>query len=705
MVNLLKKQDFSLPIGRFYTRENVSAFNLIHFYENDDSEELMRPDGWSAESAALLAESVVQIPIQTKSIEENTLPSWLWRRTAVGALRAQEKDARQIFHRVVGAAAYAGWKQDVFAGEAEARAFYDEICYMMAQRFIAIEPRRLKSAGLDWAYGLAAKPTKISAPAAFPAFETGNKKNKTNRLDIRNTSVDAVLGGNREARLRWQKFIGAGLKNGTLELHFADIAGDWGIGAPQTPAAALDLFAFRREDGAIDVEALWHAAKLLTLLLDLLEEPLGGVPAIGLYNLAPLLLSQAIAYDSDTGRATAAALAATVTAETLMTSARLAGLRGPSLDFAANRESVLRALRNHRRAAYGDRNDYEKISVLPAPLALDTGADLALIAAARHGWDEALELVQQHGLRYAQTDLSLLPALAYFMESTAPGIEPLRTLTMLRPDENENYRQGVHPAVGEALALLDYDAHARTALTAHIAGAGTLKNAPGVNHAALRRRGFDEETLERVEAYLPFVNDLRLAFTPWIIGEKFCRDTLKIPVTKKGKARVDLLRHIGFSETAIKSANVFYYGHGNLRGVKVLRSEHAGIFATATQISPVARAGMAASVQSFISGDAGLHLELPEGASIEACETLLLSVWRQGIKSVSITLAATAPKDKRAGTKPAASPAIGKMPLPLSPPPYGAQLRSALATKPKARGKLISLRPRQTHRPARTEKP
>ena len=40
----------------------------------------------------------------------------------------------------------------------------------------------------------------------------------------------------------------------------------------------------------------------------------------------------------------------------------------------------MRALRNHSRAVYGDGNDSEKLSVLPAPLPLKHCPDLALVA-------------------------------------------------------------------------------------------------------------------------------------------------------------------------------------------------------------------------------------------------------------------------------------------------------------------------------------
>ncbi len=708
MVNLLKKHDFLPPWERHYTRDGVSAFDLINFRESDSGDEdtasFECPAGWSNEAASLLAdEAAILAPENTKSIEENTVPSWLWRRVAEGSDTAKETGAQQIFRRIAGTAAYAGWKKDVFVDERDARIFFDEVCYLLAQRFIAIEPRYLATVGLDWAYGIEPRTSETFSRSSPVFFETADFIGKEN-IDIRNASIDAVLGGDASIRKRWQKFLAAGTKSGALTLRFADIAADWNPSPAPMPGVTIDLLAFRREDGAVDLERLRHVVRLLVTLLDLQSDT--SSVAIGFHNLAPLLLSQALAYDSDAGRATAAAIAAIVTAEAYATSARLAGLLGPSLDFAANRQGILRSLRNRRRAAWGDRNDYEKVSVLPAPLMLDPAADLGLIAAARRGWDEALELVQRHGLRCTQTDLSLSPSLILFTESTAQGIAPMRMLTVARAEEGEAFTREVHPAALEALIKLGLNADQRRSVIAHISGSKTLNNAPGINHTSLRRHGFDKQTLEKIENYLPYVNDIRLAFTPWIIGEDFYRDTLKIPAAKSRNSRFDLLHYLSFSDTAIKSANKFCYGHNSAVNAKGLTAAQSAIFSPAQEISTEAQIRMAASVQSFVSGNVGLQLVLATDAPLEKTERLMLGVWRQGIKSVTVefTLAEKSMRGLRLSSRLAiakpASPASASSPLSS----YSGSLRSTMHGKPKAQGKMVSLRKASTHKHTRTEK-
>ena len=675
MGSFLKKQKISLHIERLFTSDELDAFDLIHFREAGDEAALEAPHNWSNEAAAALGGDAAcqEIPAETRAIEENTVPSWLWRHVPEGSERVEETSAAQIFNRVAGSAAYRGWKQDLFENEAEARIFFDEIRYLLAQRFIAFEPRALAALGLDWAYGMETKePSVTRNPQDAPT-------------PIANARIDAVLAGDKTAHGEWKKFLVTGVKNHALALRFTDIAADWNSSASQaSPQAAFDLMLFRREDGGVDIDRLRHAVRLAATLIDLQT---GGADfTLGFANLAPLLIALGLPYDGNGARATAAALAAIVTAEAYATSAKLAGLLGAGANYAAHHNDILRALRNHRRGAYGDRNDYEKISVLPAPLAIDPAADLALVAAARLIWDEALELTHHHGLRAAQVSgLFTSPALGFFMESAVQGIEPLASLTVAQPTESGTFARELHPAITEALKKLGYDAEARKAIAAHIAGAQTLKGAPGIDHAALRRKGFDDAAITRLEDYLPYADDVRVAATPWILGEAFCRDALKIPAAKLRDPRFDLLRHLGFGIDAIKSANLYCYGRGSVVGAKGLRPAQAAIFARAREISAEARIRMAAAVQSFVSGYVDLRLALPAAANAEQTEKLVLSAWQQGLKSVAIDFVEDAPKLQKSAARSARHQHQGKAP---AAPPHGVSLRR----KSKAHGKMVSMK-------------
>lgn len=688
-----EKLGFLSRTARLLSRKDRDIYADIHFEApepvgDEATPALECPSGWSAEAAAVLAEALCRaLPARTRAIEENTVPSWLWRRAAQGTGRTEETGARQIFDRAAGSAVYAGWKQNLFSDEADARAMYDELRALLIQRLVAFEPAFLASLGLDWAYGLEEN-GKVSARETAPRS-----------IDIPNTMIDALVRGTagKALRARRQK-LWPRAEADSVTLRLSDIAGDWGTPAAPGIRASLDLLGFRHNDGWVNVGALRHAVRLIVILLDL-----HGAEAleIGFHNLAPLLMALALPYDSAQGRSVAAAISAIISAEAYATSAELAGLRGPSAEYLANRETVLRSLRNRRRAAYGDRNDYEKISVLPAPLLLEHAPDLALVATAQRRWEDALQLARQHGLRQTQvTTLFASPALTVFAESAAQGAAPMAALTLTRPAGPDLFRREADPSIAEALTRLNYDKVDSGAVLRHIAGSGTLDRAPAINHAALRAKGFDEAAIARVEDYLCYANDIRLAFTPWILGEDFCRKKLKIPAAKLANPRFELLKHLGFSAADIAAANAFVYGHGIAKGAHGLRQAHAAIFARGDEIAPEARIRMAAAVQSFISGDAGLEIALPANSTAEKNEALLLAAWRQGVKSlrvrydVEIEARKEAPA-KRAGKKDSPATFLHTQPPAALP---------ARRIRPKAGSGVVSLRGKHKSAPATRDK-
>ncbi|MFY9287159.1 MAG: hypothetical protein WAO98_01530 [Alphaproteobacteria bacterium] len=621
MSNPLKKNPFSLGIQRLFTRSGESSWDLIHFNEPEEWEDepslLSCPDNWSAEAASLLGEAVCKsIPAQSRTKEENTVPSWLWRRTGEGRNGTHETSAQQVFDRVVGSAAYVAWKLNLFSDETEARNFFDEARYALAQRYIALEPARMANLGVEWAYGFRTVP--IAA----------NTANKSKHIEISNAAIDAVVSGKQDKNIqpKWQKAL---LSPTPTNFQFTDISSDWGLKTTSVSPAMIDLMALRHNDGSLNIDALRHATQLLVILLDI-HDPASGGLSLGYCNLAPLLMALAVPYDSDAARSLAAGISAVMTAEAYATSAKLAALRGPHPLFNAHRESALRSLRNHRRAAYGDRNDYEKISVLPVPLKLDQCPDLTLVATAQRCWDDTLELARQHGLRHVQvTELKDSSGLMLFMESLTQGIQPVSHLMLTRMSQEESFQIHVAPFVSEALARLNYDKRSVANIVAHIAGVRSLEKAPAINHASLRSRGLTDEAIRKIEDYLPQVNKIRLAFTPWVLGEDYCLKVLKI----QGN---DILAELGFSDTDINAANRYCYGTHSARSAAELQLKHATLFACGDEIPAEARIRMAAAVQSFISSTVALTVSLALGTPLEKSEKLLLSAWRQGIKGMNL---------------------------------------------------------------------
>jgi ribonucleoside-diphosphate reductase alpha chain len=167
-----------MRIERRYTKAGRSPFADIEFREA--TSEIKNPDGsivfrlekisvpsqWSPVAADILAQKYFRkagVPARLRKIEENTAPSWLWRSTAdLEALKelpesqryGAEMDARQVFTRLAGTWTYWGWKCGYFRNEADASAFHDELCYMLAMQMAAPNSPQWFNTGLHWAYGV-----------------------------------------------------------------------------------------------------------------------------------------------------------------------------------------------------------------------------------------------------------------------------------------------------------------------------------------------------------------------------------------------------------------------------------------------------------------------------------------------------------------------------------------------------------------------
>lgn len=706
---MFARRHFTSGIGSFLDSMSFTK----RFVDVDDGalSSIEVPENWSREAVNAFAPCLRRtIPAKSVSVEENTLPSWLWKHKAASSERIDETSVRQVFDRVAGAAAYAGWKTGLWENETAARLFYEEMTAMLAQRILALEPEILSVMGAAWAYEAGNESAKTQSTAGETIEILSPAHPKTAFLALRNEAIDTILSQKSSiAASRWEKFLRSGKASKAQTLEFEDTAAEWCPvpGSETAPRAMLDLLKFRRDDGTVDIGSLRHAVAMTVLLLELHAESLPWADnparpmAIGFANLGTLLLSLGLPYDSPEGRSTAAALSAIMTAEAITVSAQLAEMFGPCLGFMARREESLRALRNHRRAAYGERNDFERMAILPVPLQVEDGADLVLVAAARRAWDSAYELAHKHGLRHLQlTALFESPFFTAFLESSAQGLDP--ETHVVRPyaapsDDEESFRRVVLPAVYQALEKTQ-NGNDLTAILDFALGHGTLENAPDVNHERLTGLGFDAEALARIESYLPKVNDIRTAFTPWVIGETFCREKLKISPRHLLDPRFDLLRHLGFKNDAITAANLYCCGHGTIYGAEDLSKKAAAVFAPANT-APEARLRMAGALQSFIMGDVNLVVPLPIQTSGENRASLYLAGWRQGLKSMRLYFegfALHAPHSMKAVAARLPRKVVGRQPvIPMPSLPLAARNRTVeQMTQPR------SAKPRTTSRTA-----
>ncbi len=167
-----------MRIERRYTKEGQSPYADIAFrltlseIRNPDgsivfhADDVEVPEQWSQVASDVLAQKYFRkagVPARLKKVEEETVPSWLWRSVAdeeaLAALPEKERVAgetscKQVFDRLVGTWTYWGWKGGYFSSEADAQAFFDEHRYMLAMQMVAPNSPQWFNTGLHWAYGI-----------------------------------------------------------------------------------------------------------------------------------------------------------------------------------------------------------------------------------------------------------------------------------------------------------------------------------------------------------------------------------------------------------------------------------------------------------------------------------------------------------------------------------------------------------------------
>ncbi|HEX2050407.1 MAG TPA: vitamin B12-dependent ribonucleotide reductase [Actinomycetota bacterium] len=278
--------------------------------------------------------------------------------------------------------------------------------------------------------------------------------------------------------------------------------------------ASLNLMKFVDGEGRFDVEAFEHAVEIVFLAQEI-SISFAAYPTDkigdnsrrfrqlgqGYANLGALLMSQGLAYDSDEGRAWAAALTALMTGHCYATSARIAARQGPFDAYADNAEPMQRVINKHRDAAYR----------IPDGLAPDE-----LVAASRRAWDAALALGATHGYRNAQaTVLAPTGTIGLLMDCDTTGIEPDLALKKTKKLVGGGTMSIVNQTVPKALAKLGYspaqvaDIVAYVDEHSHVVGAPHLRD----EHLAV----FDTAMGDRSIHYMGHIK-MMAAVQPFLSG-------------------------------------------------------------------------------------------------------------------------------------------------------------------------------------------
>jgi len=282
--------------------------------------------------------------------------------------------------------------------------------------------------------------------------------------------------------------------------------------------ASLNLLKYLRDDGVFDTESFLRAVDIISLAQDMLVDnssyPTAEIAAnahafrelgLGYANLGALLMSLGLPYDSDAGRAYAAAVTALMSGEGYLQSARNAAATGAFDGFEVNRQPMLRVLNKHRSHAY-------KIS--PSHVPLD------LLTAAREAWDQACGEAEKYGVKNSQISvLAPTGTIAFMMDCDTTGVEPDIALIKYKKLVGGGLLKIVNHTVPRALKRLGYDVKQIQEIVEYIDEHETIEGAPHIKDEdlAVFDCAFKSEQGSRTIHYMGHVKMMG-AVQPFISG-------------------------------------------------------------------------------------------------------------------------------------------------------------------------------------------
>ena len=243
--------------------------------------------------------------------------------------------------------------------------------------------------------------------------------------------------------------------------------------------ASLNLMKFfNQEDGTFNVEAFRHACDVVIsaqeMLVDNCSYPTEAIAensykfrplGLGYANLGALLMASGLPYDSDEGRAYAAAITSMMCGEAYLQSSRIASELGAFAGYAPNRDAFLDVIGMHRDAAYK----------VPGK-----GMPSDLHRAQRAVWDAALESGKQSGYKNGQvTVLAPTGTIGFMMDCDTTGVEPDLALVKYKKLVGGGTIKIVNQTVPLALRRLDYSESEVHDIIDYVDEKGTIEGAPG----------------------------------------------------------------------------------------------------------------------------------------------------------------------------------------------------------------------------------
>jgi ribonucleoside-diphosphate reductase alpha chain len=385
----------------------------------------------------------------------------------------------------------------------------------------------------------------------------------------------------------------------------------WSFGTPalafhESPDASgptlfINLPTYLDDTGTINADLLFDAVRYWAAALAL-SAPKGATSAgtVTLTGIGAVLTACGLAYDSETGRTAAAALA------------RLATL---GLRDAAARTGA---------GAPGLGPELEPLDTLPEAFDsvaahLDSAKDpfLPKAALARPGVVLACGPVEAD--------------VAGLVDGDSEGAAPVTGATTLTGDTISGSRT-LRDSVRRGLEALGLSAAQIEQAEDHAAGHGTLNGAPALSCQALMERGVPVDVLERLEDSIGEGASVRHALNRWTLGDRVCRELgLSSDVVEAEGA--SLCHALGFSDADIAAADRFAHGTGELSDAPGLAPEIRAVF---EPVSPQGRLRMAQALEQQIGGACATTVELAGEATIDDVAALIDSGAELGLRRLEI---------------------------------------------------------------------
>ncbi len=444
--------------------------------------------------------------------------------------------------------------------------------------------------------------------------------------------------------------------------------------------ASLNLIKFwDAKERCFDIKGFEHGVELWTMVLEI-SVLMAAFPSkeiarlsyeyrtlgLGYANIGAMLMQAGIPYDSEESRAITGAISAILTGRSYATSARMSAQLGPFPGYFKNKDSMLRVIRNHRRAAFGvgrnkieaenhELGDYEGIEIRPVsidPKTLITPTagvgylsnSGELFKRAKVAWDDALSLGEEHGFRNAQTTvIAPTGTIGLLMDCDTTGVEPDFALVKFKKLAGGGYFKIANQSLRPALSNLGYSDSQVIDILHYVLGKLDLNILMSDGQTKfseyLLEKGLNLEDLNRLTEALPTVFELSHAFTPWTLGEE---GIARLGLTDEASVvGFNLFKALGLSVNEARYLNVIICGTQTVEGAPHLRDSDLVVFDCANTcgptgqrfIEPLGHIRMMGAAQPFISGAISKTINMPHSATEAEIKGAYQTSWELGLKA------------------------------------------------------------------------